>query len=604
MEFRFSPRANRADQIRWRPWSEDAFAEAEAADRPVMLSISAVWCHWCHVMDETTFSDERVIERLNDAFIPVRVDNDRRPDINRRYNMGGWPTVAFLTPEAEVLTGATYVPPDQFLGVLDHIGDVWRDRRHELHGEVEALHTRLAERHASPSPTGPVSLEVVDRVLAVVQAGFDARHGGFGSAMKFPRADILSALVAETETRHDREVPARMLRETLDAMSQGGLWDEVELGFFRYATQADWSVPHYEKMLEDNAHLIRVYAQAGVVLDRPDYLRVAEQAQAYVDVHLWRPDAGAYGGSQDADEVYYSLATAQERAAHGAPYVDPMTYTDWNALAIQALVSLHTGTGDPSALERALQVADTLLSRRTDRGLFRHDQLPDAQDGLLGDQLAMLEASVALHQATGNTRWLDEAHTIRASMRLHFTMDAGPLLADVATQATPADDPATALPAGSPSFGRLQRPDAPLPENARFAAALTTLARITRDDSPAAQAREILGALAPFVDSIGDFGAEIARATIVNLSEPLHVAIVGGPGAGDTVALLDEAVRIRRVHKVIEILDPDVDGEKMATAGFSGDRDGAQAYLCVEGTCLEPVTTPDDLADLAASVLG
>lgn len=604
MEFRFSPRANSADQIRWRSWSEATFAEAVAADRPLLLSISAVWCHWCHVMDETTFSDKRVIERLNDAFIPVRVDNDRRPDINRRYNMGGWPTVAFLTPEAEVLTGATYVPPDQFLGVLDRVGDLWRDRRDELRGEVEALRTRLAEQDDSPPPTGQVSEEVVEQVLAAVQAGFDAQHGGFGSAMKFPRADILLALVAETETRHDREVPARMLRETLDAIGQGGLWDAVELGFFRYATQADWSVPHYEKMLEDNSNLIRVYAQAGVALDRPDYLRIAEQAQAYVDVHLWRPDAGAYGGSQDADEAYYSLATPPERAAHEAPYVDPMTYTDWNALAIQALVALHMGTGDSSALQRALQVAGTLLDRRTDRGLLRHDQLPDAQDGLLGDQLATLEATVALHQATGNTRWLDETHTIRRSMMLHFAMDAGPLLADVATPATPADDTATALPAGPSSVGRLQRSDAPLPENARFAAVLTTLARITRDDSLAEQAREILGALVPFTHSIGDFGAEIARAMIVTLREPLHVTIVGRPRAGDTVALLDEAVRIRRVHKVIEVLDPDADSGMMTLAGFSGGRAGAQAYVCVEGTCLEPVTTPDDLADLAAGVLG
>jgi hypothetical protein len=603
MEFRFSPRANRADRIRWRSWSEDAFAEALAADRPVLLSISAVWCHWCHVMDETTFSDERVIERMNEAFIPVRVDNDRRPDINRRYNMGGWPTVAFLTPEAEVLTGATYVPPDQFLGILDRIGDLWRDRRDELRGEVEALRGRLAEQVYSPPPTGPVSEEMVNRVLSAVQAGFDSRSGGFGSAMKFPRADILSALVAEIETRHDREAPARMLHETLDAMSQGGLWDAVELGFFRYATRADWSEPHYEKMVEDNANLIRVYAQAGVVLDRPDYLRVAEQAQAYVDVHLWRPEAGAYGGSQDADEAYYALTTPPERAAHGAPYVDPMTYTDWNALEIQALVSLNAGTGDSSALERALHVAGTLLDRRTERGLFRHDPLPDAQDGLLGDQLAMLEATVALHQATGSTRWLDEARDIRGSLMRHFAMGAGPLLADVAPPTAPAEDPAAGLPAGSATLGRMQRADAPLPENARFAAVLATLARITRDDSLAAQAREIIGALGPFTDSIGDFGAEIARAAIVTLREPLHVTIVGRPGAGDTVALLDEAVRIRRVHKVIEILDPDADGEKMATAGFSGDRDGAQAYLCVEGTCLEPVTTPDDLADLAAGVL-
>jgi len=604
MEFRFSPRANRADQIRWRSWSEDAFAEAMAADRPVLLSISAVWCHWCHVMDETTFSDERVIERLNEAFIPVRVDNDRRPDINRRYNMGGWPTVAFLTPEAEVLTGATYVPPDQFLGVLDRIGDLWRDKRDELRAETAALRGRLAEQDHSRPPTEPVSEVVVDRVLSAVQAGFDAHHGGFGSAMKFPRADILSALVAEIETRHDREAPARMLHETLDAMSQGGLWDAVELGFFRYATRQDWSEPHYEKMLEDNAHLIRVYAQAGVVLDRPDYLRVAEQAQAYVDVHLWRPEAGAYGGSQDADEAYYTLAASPERAAHGAPYVDPMTYTDWNALEIQALVGLSAGTGDFSALKRAIHVAGTLLERRTERGLFRHDALPDAQDGLLGDQLAMLEATVALHQATGNARWLDEARDIRLSLMRRFTMDTGPLLADVAHPDTPADDPATALPAGSPSLGRLQRADAPLPENARFAAVLATLARITRDDSLAAQAREIIAALVPFTESIGDFGAEIARAAIVTLREPLHVTIVGRPGAGDTVALLDEAVRIRRVHKVIEILDPDTDAGKLAAAGLSGSRAGAQAYLCVEGTCLEPVTTPDDLADLATGILG
>src|SRR5665811_540340 len=145
MEFRFSPRPNRANQIRWRSWGDEAFAEARATDRPVLLSISAVWCHWCHVMDETTFSDERVIGRLNEAFVPVRVDNDRRPDINRRYNMGGWPTVAFLTPDGEVLTGATYVPPDQFLGVLDRMSGLWSERGSDLRLEGEALRERLTE---------------------------------------------------------------------------------------------------------------------------------------------------------------------------------------------------------------------------------------------------------------------------------------------------------------------------------------------------------------------------------------------------------------------------------------------------------------------------
>ena len=403
-----------------------------------------------------------------------------------------------------------------------------------------------------------MSEELVDRVLTAVQAGFDAHHGGFGSAMKFPRADILAGLVAEAETRHDREVPARMLRETLDAMSQGGLWDAVELGFFRYATQADWSEPHYEKMLEDNAHLIRVYAQAGVVLDRPDYLRVAEQAQAYLDAHLWRPEAGAYGGSQDADEAYYALATPPERAAHGAPYVDPMTYTDWNALEIQALVSLNAGTGDPSALERALHVAGTLLDRRTERGLFRHDPLPDASDGLLGDQLAMLEATVALHQATGN-------HAVARRSPGHTRIPDASLHHGHGTAA----GRRRRIPSRRATTQRRLRPPARLPSG--DCSAPTRRCPRTRASQPCWQPwrgspettrwprrrATIIGALGPFTESIGDFGAEIARAAIVALREPLHVIIVGRPGAGDTVALLDEAVRIRRVHKVIEILDPD-----------------------------------------------
>ena len=134
--FHFSPRPNRAHEIRWRPWSPEAFEEARREDKPILLAISAVWCHWCHVMDETTYSDEQVIRLINERFVPVRVDNDQRPDVNARYNMGGWPTTAFLTPDGEVLSGATYVPPEQFRQALEQVSSYYREHRDDIAQKV------------------------------------------------------------------------------------------------------------------------------------------------------------------------------------------------------------------------------------------------------------------------------------------------------------------------------------------------------------------------------------------------------------------------------------------------------------------------------------
>ncbi len=591
MEFRFSPRENQAHRIAWHEWGDAAFEEARERELPLLLSLSAVWCHWCHVMDETTFSDPRVIDLLNEGFVPVRVDNDRRPDINRRYNMGGWPTVAFLTPEGEVITGATYVPPGHFVDVLDRVRSLWRDQRDTLRAEAWALKARRGDEEKATPHEEQVSEEVVERVLEAVVSSYDGSHGGFGSSMKFPRADILGALVVETETRAEHGAARRMLHDTLAAMSGGGLWDPVERGFFRYATRRDWSEPHYEKMLEDNAQLIRLFAQAGIVLDDPDLVGVAQEAQAYLDATLWIPSEGAYGGSQDADEEYYALRSGPERGAHGAPYVDPMTYTDWNALEVQALTGLHAATGTGRYLEQAVTLAETLLGRTDAEGLYRHDSLADSAADLIGDQLGMLEASLALYQATGAPRWLAEAGRMTDLIGERFALDGGPLIADVATSAQAAP------------LGRLDRPDASLSENSRYAAALSTIGRVTRDEDQRDRASRVLAGLAPLVDGVGDFGAEFARAVAVTLREPLHITIVGRPGAADVAGLSNEAVRIPRVHKVVDILDPECDQEALARAGYSGQRDGAQAFVCVKGTCMEPVTTPEDLGRMADSIL-
>jgi uncharacterized protein YyaL (SSP411 family) len=593
---RFSPRPNKAGLIAWRPWGPDAFAEARQSNRLILLSISAVWCHWCHVMDETTFSDEGVIAALNESFVPVRVDNDQRPDINRRYNAGGWPTVAFLTPEGESVTAATYVAPAQFRELLARVAEVWATRHEDIAREVETLRVQ-AQQDVEESAPGELSESVITAALAPLYAAFDQEFGGFGTGMKFPRTDALQALLLEAQTRPDHPTPGVVLTRTLDAMREGELWDRVEKGFFRYATRRDWTVPHYEKMLEDLAVFVRLYADAAVVFDRPDYLETAEHTQAYLDERLWQDSAGGYGGSQDADEDYYLLGTLDERRSRPAPYVDPNTYAEWNALAVSGLVSLAAAGGEQRHLERAVDLGTTLLGYRSPRGLYRHTPDEGALDVLLGDQVAVLEAFLALYQSTGDCRWLDEAAGLAEAIATHFTLAGHSLAQDRAVASLDAG------PGGDAPLGRLAYAQAPAQENARLAAALATLARITRSEAPRERARQILAVLAGEVESLADFGAPIGAAAIVALREPIHVTVVGRRGALDSVALLEEAVRVPRTHKVVDVLDPETDAEVLARAGIDGDRSGAQAYVCVGDRCLEPVTTAEDLQELAAGVL-
>ena len=211
-DFRFSPRPNRAGEIKWRPWGEPAFAEARRLGRPVLLSLSAVWCHWCHVMDETSYSDPRVIAAVNEHFVPVRVDNDRRPDVNRRYNMGGWPTTAFLAPSGDVLTGATYLPPEQMLEALARVNAFFDANRATMHGAARASAATDGERRDRAKSRGrPRALRgragarrgrprrarrhLAEVALQVVRA-FDPVHGGLGAEPKFPQPDVYAFMLA------------------------------------------------------------------------------------------------------------------------------------------------------------------------------------------------------------------------------------------------------------------------------------------------------------------------------------------------------------------------------------------------------------------------
>jgi hypothetical protein len=224
--------------ISWQEWGEEAFRLAQTLDVPILLSISAVWCHWCHVMDQTTFADPEVAALITAHFVPVRVDNDKRPDINARYNMGGWPTVAFLTPAGEILSGGTYMPAAAFKEALQRISDYYRDNKAEVQSRtVQMQEQRRQGQQLSLQSAGELTPSIPEQAYALATAAYDPQYGGFGDAPKFPQVDVIELALA----RHEGISPVAgqvsaldMALKTLRAMAQGGLYDHEVGGFFRY----------------------------------------------------------------------------------------------------------------------------------------------------------------------------------------------------------------------------------------------------------------------------------------------------------------------------------------------------------------------------------
>jgi uncharacterized protein YyaL (SSP411 family) len=331
------------------------------------LSLSAIWCHWCHVLDETSLSDPRIIARLNRDFIPVRVDADQHPEVERRYILGGWPTVAVLTPDGEIVDGGTYTPPDELLRLLD-------DALAALKGPE--LAQKLARfQHSAPPLPAPIAADAVENVTRLLTGAIDSQYGGFGHGAKFPQADAVELLLVVGE----RE----LAKQTLDAML--ALEDPVEGGFYRYATRSDWSHPHYEKMLAVNAELIALYAKAAKLLEEPKYLAAAKRASAYVRKNLFDERTGDLWASQDADENYY---TGERKKA---PYIDRTLLVDRAAMMIYAWELL-------GELEPANKAAARILKLQMSDGLFRHGEGLRPQ---LADQAYAARALSTLDETAG-----------------------------------------------------------------------------------------------------------------------------------------------------------------------------------------------------------
>ncbi len=300
--------------VAWMEWGPDAFAKASAEDKPILLDIGAVWCHWCHVIDRESYEDPALAETINRLFIPIKVDRDERPDVDARYQtavsavsgQGGWPLTGFLLPDGRPFYGGTYFPPEDAMGrpgfrrVLEGVADAYRTRRAEVEQAAAALLGAVAQAESFAGARGAWDAASVDRLLEAILARYEPRYGGFGTGPKFPHSSALDLILDQAQERSDSRLLG-IAQTTLTKMALGGVYDQLAGGFHRYSVDDRWLVPHFEKMSYDNSELLKNYLHAFQVTGNSLFRETAEGIVGWVNAVLSDRQRGGFYASQDAD---------------------------------------------------------------------------------------------------------------------------------------------------------------------------------------------------------------------------------------------------------------------------------------------------------------
>jgi len=388
--------------IDWNEWGEEAFAKARAEGKPVLLDIGAVWCHWCHVIDRESYENPEIAAMINNLYIPVKVDRDERPDVDARYQsavsaisgQGGWPLTAFLTPDGKPFFGGTYFPPDDaggrpgFKRILLAISEAFKARRAEVDNSANALAESVAKAEVFQGARGVFDARMIDSVIDSAHKQFDATHGGFGHAPKFPHAGTVDLLLERYQATRDPEL-LRIAERTLEGMALGGVYDQVGGGFHRYSVDERWCVPHFEKMTYDNSELLRNFLHGYQVTGKPLFRETAEGIIAWVGEVLSDPASGGFYSSQDADQTldddgdYFTWTQQEARAVltpeeylaaehyydigpHGEMHHNPARNVLWVGSSIEDL-GKKLGMDEASARILLARAKGKLLAARRER---------------------------------------------------------------------------------------------------------------------------------------------------------------------------------------------------------------------------------------------
>ena len=571
MVFAGAARAGAADAIAWQPWSDAAFATAKREHKFVIMDLEAVWCHWCHVMDETTYRDPKVISLMGARYVAVRVDQDARPDLANRYEDYGWPaTIVFAADGSEIVRRRGYLAPAEMASMLQAIIDD--------PSPGPSVTSEASPRYpADVRPDDALMAEARNRLLS----GYDRAVGGWSGEHKFLDADNVEYCL-RAACRGDAEAAA-VARDLLRLERQ--LFDPAWGGVYQYSAAGDWVHPHFEKIMAVQADNLRVYSLASAQWPDWGYQAAAGQIRRFLLGFLQSAD-GAFYTSQDADLVpgrhggdYFLLGDA-ERRARGVPRIDTHRYARENGWAVGALCALSAATGDAAPLNEAVRAADWVVAHRSlPGGGFRHDAA-DAAGPFLGDTLAMGSAFLALYQATGSAAWLVRAEGAADFIRGHFARGAEPGYATCDTT--------------SPSFPT-PRPE--FDESIGLARFANLLGRATaRPEDRALAESSLRWALSPEeVGRRGPYTGGLLLAVDELRTEPLHVTVVGRRDDPAARALFASALRAPTAYKLVEWWDRR-EGPPPRGESIFPDLDKSAAYLCANGACSSPMSDPPALS--------
>ena len=571
----------RLNKIEWLEWGEEAFNKARSSGKPILLDITGSWCHWCHVMDKTSYSDPVIISAINKSFIPIRVDTDQRPDVNRRYNLGGWPTTAFLDGDGRIITGGTYIPPQQLREVLRSVLDFYSNNK----GKVRS---KLQPRIAPVPKEGTVFEKITRDISTTIAVNFDIDYGGFGFEPKFPHPEALDYALLRFRYHREKEM-LTVVTKTLDRMATGGLYDQVEHGFFRYSTTRDWSIPHFEKMAEDNAKLLALYLHAFQLTGKTLYRETAAGVVKYVQENLSDVEHGGFFGSQDADEDYYKLDMSG-RKKRESPAVDRTLYTNYSALLSSSFILASTVLGNSGLGKFALKTLDRIKTLVQDSPIpfhYMRKQGSPMMKGFLIDYATLLNAFIDAYEYSGKNDHLETAMKI----------------ADECTESLRDKDQEGFydIPASSSSLGELKSRDKPIDENSLISIGLLRLSWLTGKENYSTIAGKTLQLFNQDYERYGLAASIYALAVDSYLNGPLGITIIAAPGSKEFTELKNKALNIYSARRFVTYLNPTRDTERIASLGFQSSQ--PTAYVCVGKTCGPPVHNSSQLEASLTSLL-
>ncbi|HEU4393808.1 MAG TPA: thioredoxin domain-containing protein [Solirubrobacterales bacterium] len=647
---------HRDNPVEWYPWGAEALQRARDEDRPLLLSVGYSACHWCHVMERESFEDPETAAYMNEHFVNVKVDREERPDVDAIYmeavqaisGQGGWPMTVFLDPEGVPFYGGTYFPPDEGRGmpsfrmVMEAVVDAFERKREEIRERAAGTVARLgAVGLVEPSPE-PLDVRRLEEAMERLRAAADMERGGFGGAPKFPPASALELLLS----RGEREIAER----TLDAMLAGGIYDQLGGGFARYSVDASWLVPHFEKMLYDNALLARTYLHGWQALGHERYRRVCEETLDWMLREMRGPEGGFYSAldadsegeegrfyvwtpaqvrevlGDDAEAVIefygisergnfeganilhlpggpgrFSVPSGRKSAPAGLkearrtlydarakrvwPGLDDKRLTAWNALAIGALAEAGAVLGRDDYLDAARACAEFVLTELSDADgrLLRTYKDGDARfNAYLEDHAFLLEALLALYEASFEPRWFERAHSLADEIVARF---GDPERGGFFSTSSDHEE----LIARRKEIG-----DHPIPSgNSAAAMGMLRLAALSGEREYERQAEGVFALFAKAATQHPKSFAHLLRALDFHLSPVREVALVGDD-LGELAATVRSAFRPRLVLAG----GPEGSEQPPLLRQRPQVDDRPTAYVCEDFACQAPVTAPKDLAAL------